>query len=178
MWFSFMRIAIVWSHWTGKTTLARILGDSIHLPIIREAARDVIAEMWLPHEMSPKWRGDFQRMVLKEQIYREWLHSSFIADRSVFDAIAYGFDTPYFLNIRSDVHEYIKNHSYDHVLFLPIEFPLELDAIRKEDIEYQKTIEQVLLQELQIAHIHYKIISGTQQERLAQCLSIFDSWLL
>lgn len=166
-----MRIAVVGSHSTGKTTLIRALSEILDVPILSEVAREKIAESdKLPHHMTPEERSAFQMGILSEQIRREIRSESFLSDRSVFDAAAYAFDTPGYEALFEAAKTHASERPYARIFFLPIEFALEGDGIRSEDESYRKKIEDVLAETIERAGTPYVRISGSREERLAACL--------
>lgn len=166
-----MRIAIVGSHSTGKTTLLRLLSERLEISTLSEVAREMIAESdKLPHHMTAAERGDFQMGILREQIRRELASESFLSDRSVFDAVAYAFDTPSYEDLHSVAEEHAVPRPYDRIFFLPVEFPLEGDDIRSQDEDYRLAIETELLKILERTGTPYVRITGTPEARLSACL--------
>lgn len=166
-----MRIAIVGSHSTGKTTLLRLLSERLEISTLSEVAREMIAESdKLPHHMTAAERGDFQMGILREQIRRELAAEAFLSDRSVFDAVAYSFDTPSYGELLSAAKAHGDARPYDRIFFLPVEFPLEGDGIRNQDEEYRLAVENELLKILERTGTPYVRIAGTPEARLAACL--------
>lgn len=166
-----MRIAIVGTHSTGKTTLLRMLAERLEIPTLSEVAREKIAESSkLPHHMTPEERGAFQMGILVEQIRRENSTESFLSDRSAFDAVAYSFDTPSYGELFSKAHEHGKSRPYSKVFLLPVEFPMEGDGIRSEDEDYRKKIEDELVRVLRDSGTPFERVSGDRKKRLADCL--------
>lgn len=166
-----MRIAVVGSHSTGKTTLVRALSAYLNIPVLTEVAREKIAESdKLPHHMTPEERSAFQGGVLAEQIRRETAAEKFLSDRSVFDAAAYAFDTPGYENLFETARNHATGFPYEKIFFLPIEFPLEGDGIRNEDEAYRKKVEDVLAATIERSGTPYVRITGSREERLAACL--------
>lgn len=166
-----MRIAIVGTHSTGKTTLLESLAGHLDLPVLSEVAREKIAESdKLPHLMTGGERGKFQKLVLEEQMRRESSSGRFIADRSVFDAVAYAFDTPYYETLRILAKTHAEAFPYDRIFFLPVEFPLEGDGVRNEDEAYRDAIDRELRAILDHAEIPYQTVRGNPEERLRTCL--------
>lgn len=154
-----MRVAIVGSHSTGKTTLLRTLSERFAVPILSEVAREKINESpKLPHHMTPEERGELQTAILDEQIRRESGDGQFLSDRSVFDAVAYSFDTPSFDALRSKAFAHAEARPYDRVFFLPVEFPLEGDDIRSQDEAYRKTVEDELVKLLEQSGVRYETV--------------------
>lgn len=133
-----LRIAIVGSHGTGKTTLVEKLGDILKIPVIEEIARTVILERnKLPHDMDDLERFVFQQTVFDRQTAREDEAIGFISDRSVLDALVYAHGTSGVLALEEVITLRLRNKPYDHIFFIPREFPLEFDGVRKEDEIYQ-----------------------------------------
>ncbi|MFZ3232209.1 MAG: ATP-binding protein [Patescibacteria group bacterium] len=171
-----MRIAIVGSHSTGKTTLLRHLAERLEIAALSEVAREMIAESdKLPHHMTGEERGEFQMGILREQMRRELAVESFLSDRSVFDAVAYSFDTPSYGELLSVAKSHGESRPYDRIFFLPIEFPLEGDAIRSQDEDYRLAVENELWRILTETGTPFVRITGDPEARLAACLESFGN---
>ncbi|HRH22145.1 MAG TPA: ATP-binding protein [bacterium] len=157
-----MRIALTGSHGVGKTTLF----DNLVLPRhnkIQEAARAEIARQGkLPHEMSEEEFFNFQLSLVHKQIELE--QGDFIADRSLFDMLAYAQDHPEHHLLRAIIEEHYR--PYDYVFYIPIEFALVIDDVRKDDLRYQKTIDERIKKLLAEYQINYITISGAKERRL------------
>lgn len=166
-----MRIAIVGSHSTGKTTLLRLLAERLEISTLSEVAREMIAESdKLPHHMTAEERGEFQMGILREQIRRELAAESFLSDRSVFDAVAYSFDTPSYGDLRSIAQSHASERPYHRIFFLPVEFPLEGDGIRSQDEDYRLAVENELLKILERTRTPFVRVAGSPEVRLSACL--------
>lgn len=79
-----MRIAIIGTHGTGKTTLAKMLSSIFKIPILKELARN--------HDIrnaDPDEYVKIQKDILIEQIASERKYQNFISDRSTIDNLAY-----------------------------------------------------------------------------------------
>jgi nicotinamide riboside kinase len=89
-----MRIYLIGSHSTGKTTLCRYISEFYNLPIITESARAVLAEMETPLEVlryNIELVNKYQKAVFKRQLKAEKEQgSNFVADRTALDCLAYG----------------------------------------------------------------------------------------
>ncbi len=78
------RIAIIGTHSTGKTTLAKALSKELNIPFIEECARN--------HDVKHASVEEYikiQKDILTEQISAENKHLDFISDRSTIDNLAY-----------------------------------------------------------------------------------------
>lgn len=87
-----MRIYLVGSHATGKTTLARYISRRYGVPMISEVARAVLAEMETGFDAlrtDMELVGEYQERVFARQVAVEKLHEGrFVSDRA-FDNLAY-----------------------------------------------------------------------------------------
>ncbi len=165
-----MKIALTWTHSTGKTTLLADLKQTKQLksiPTIQEIARAMIEKKY---ETGTE---EFQREVIRRQIEAENTLKSFISDRSVFDNLAYS------KAISDELYQELKdiasNQTYDKIIFLPIEFDLIDDGVRFTDLQFQREIQNHILQILTDTKTHFKIITGSREERVEKALEYINS---
>lgn len=140
-----MKLAIVWSHGTWKSTLLDQLTPYFSWRIITEIARDIMAEYGkIPQDMTPNERYNFQRDIYNRQFATEELYKNFMSDRGVYDNLAYAFHTDkHLFNILRD--HAIKNHKwYDHTIYIPIEFGIEDDGVRFTSDVFQMQIDETI----------------------------------
>ena len=161
-----MRIAIVWAHGTGKTTLLKELSKWYSWKIITEIARDVMQDMWkIPQEMTKEELISFQRKIYTKQYSAEMWVADFLSDRGIYDNLAYAYnvDKHLFHTLRDHA---MQNHKwYDKTIYLPIEFDLVWDWVRFEDRDFQKKIDNDLLSILSYFWVEVMEVRGTVQER-------------
>ena len=151
-----MRVAISGSHSVGKTTLINAINSPYKK--IDEIARQVIQHK-LPHEMSEQEFTEFEIRVLKKQIELE--KGSFIIDRSVYDILAYSKGHECYKQIK----EMVKNHKgYDVIFYIPIEFKLKKDKIRKNDENYREEIDKQIVKILKNKNVVE--LNGNLENRL------------
>lgn len=170
-----MRLALSGSQGVGKTTLLNLLQLEGHrnLP---EVPRQVIYDFGkLPHHMTPQEFYDFQKEVARRQKVAE-AGNNFIADRCLYDFLAYVQDLSDQQMI-AELYQYVLEdlEPYDHIFYLPIEFPLEVDDVRKNSLDYQKIIDERLLKTLEDYQVNYHVITGTVPERLDKIYKIIRS---
>lgn len=82
------------------------------------------------------------------QVQRERRLKSFIADRSLFDILAYTraiWDMDLYEELKLRALEHHKTYPYDIVFYIPIEFPLEQDGVRYEWEEFRELIDKYIL---------------------------------
>jgi nicotinamide riboside kinase len=87
-----MRVYVVGSHATGKTTLCRYISRRYGLPMIGEVARAVLAEMEASFDAmrtDMELVAEYQAQVFTRQVAVEKMHQGrFVSDRA-FDNLAY-----------------------------------------------------------------------------------------
>ena len=173
-----MKIAIIWTHWVWKTTLVdRInLGDS-GMHKIQEVARDIITNTWVnPQDMTRHEKLVFQMRIYNEQIRREAMYDNFISDRSRYDNLAYLKHVNEGLFDAIITVEKQKENQYDKIIYLPIEFPLVLDGVRYSSDKFQRTIDNTILDILEILGYEYETVTWSIEERTNKVLWVIESF--
>lgn len=128
-----MKIAIIGSHSTGKTTICKKLVEKLNPDhfFITEMARVFGIE-----KMSPKYRTLItQKKMFITQSMIEGCHDNFISDRSILDFGIYSRNSMFILLMLHNM----KNR-YDIIFYVPIRFNIEDDGFRNTDAQYQKLI--------------------------------------
>ena len=132
-----MKITIIGSHSTGKTT---ICNDFIKLHkeffLIPEIARIFGIE-----KITERNDNKIQYDMLQTQINIEKYHKNFISDRSVLDFAIYDIQDKILLNKCIN----LMNDRYDFIFYIPIKISLEDDGFRNIDINFQKEIDRRFL---------------------------------
>lgn len=146
-------IALIGSHSTGKTTLAAELVKALH-PIGRTYRPDV---SWTRY--CGEVFGDLNDQVLDgTQMFISFGNAAnllsatdarfIIAERFILDNIAYTEASTKINPITCDIHRAFlrfltSRHFGDRILwcYLPIEFAMEKDGVRKEEEEYRQRID-------------------------------------
>jgi adenylate kinase family enzyme len=87
-----MRVYIIGSHSTGKSTVSRYISEKYKIPMITEVARMILSEKELQVDSlrtDMNIVNDYQTEIFKRQIIEEnKLKDNFVSDRS-FDCLAY-----------------------------------------------------------------------------------------
>jgi predicted ATPase len=159
-----MRIALSGSHSVGKSTLLQHLSLPGHRKIQEQARDEINRRGRLPHEMDHQEFLEFHLSLVSQQAEAE--QGDFIVDRSIFDMVAYAMDHQSHHQVLTLARQHYR--PYDHVFYLPIEFGLSLDEVRKNDLEYQQIIDRRLLQIFDDLNIAITVVGGNLESRLAK----------
>lgn len=157
-----MKIAIVGTHGTGKSTLSYLLASHYkkqgkNVKIIQEVARScpfpinhgmtVDAAKWIYLEHS------------KKELEAESKHEIVIGDRSVYDSFVYAcyFDLNSVELINLDLLAFEHLSKYDRLIFVRPDIPLQTDGTRSTDEDFQRDIDIIYSELIQeINHIEIK----------------------
>ncbi len=168
------RIAIVGSFSTGKTTLAEALSTRLDLPLLPEAAREVVA---LGFKLDKDATPETETLIFLKQYNNEISNPAFVGDRSLIDVMAYA---GWVLDNQQPTKEMALwreceklaqrrlRSSYSHIFYLPIEFPIVLDGLRPDDPSFQKEIDERVITLLETHDLAYTTLTGTVEERIEQ----------
>src|SRR5215213_5669289 len=81
-----VKIAFVGSFSTGKTTLANLFAREWDYPLLPEVARQVV-ELGFPLDQTAT--AETETLIFLKQWRAETVHEHFVADRSIYDVLAY-----------------------------------------------------------------------------------------
>ena len=170
-----MRIAIIGTHSTGKTTLLNELRKHIDLPFITEVARS------FPRDITnnPNLEINRQMDIFKAQMTEESRYDFFISDRSSIDNAAYMIQAlqqygdylsmEKYLDMIISIEEAIVHRSeYDYLFYIPIEFDCVDDGFRCTN-EHERVRIDYLINKLKPETIE---IIGTVEERVNKVLEV------
>jgi len=173
---SSLKITVIGSQSTGKTSLSRILSEELNLPFIAEVARNFKKE-----QLNPSYPSylSIQKEILRLQLQEESLYNSFVSDRSSLDNLAYYlygcYDTASDLDNNSYISQSVNNAlNYTHIFFLRPEFKIKNDEFRDTNILYQYNIDNIIKCILQLYNINYYMLSGTIENRIKKAMEILE----
>lgn len=174
-----MKVAFVGSFSTGKTTLATLFAKEWDLPLLPEVARQVV-ELGFPLDQSAT--AETETLIFLKQWLAEESHERFVADRSLYDVLAYAdWVMQHQPADRKENHLWHSSREiatqdlrarYDHVFYLPIEFPIVLDGLRPDDTEFQADIDRRMRHLLDTADVAYNVLTGSIADRQEQVRKI------
>ncbi|MDQ4090990.1 MAG: ATP-binding protein [Actinomycetota bacterium] len=167
-----MKIAFVGSFSTGKTTLANLFAREWGYPLLPEVAREVVA-LGFPLDQSAT--AETETLIFLKQWRAEASHGHFVADRSIYDVLAYAdWVMENQDGDRKENHLWYESRElaimdlrarYDHVFYLPVEFPIVLDGLRPDDTAFQADIDRRIVELLKGEDVAYQTLTGTVEER-------------
>ncbi|MGH9222691.1 MAG: AAA family ATPase [Acidimicrobiales bacterium] len=178
-----MKIAFVGSFSTGKTTLANLFAREWDLPLLPEVARQVV-ELGFPLDQSAT--AETETLIFLKQWRAEVSHDAFVADRSIYDVLAYADwvmehqDGP-----RKENHLWYESREialfdlrarYDHVFYLPVEFPIVLDGLRPDDTGFQADIDRRILHLLDTNDVRHHTLTGSVEARQQQVRDVVGAF--
>ena len=170
-----MKVAFVGSFSTGKTTLANLFAREWDFPLLPEVARQVVE---LGFALDQNATPECETLIFLKQWRAEASHERFVADRSIYDVLAYAEwvmenNDPN----RKENHLWYESREialfdlrarYDHVFYLPIEFPIVLDGLRPDDTAFQSDIDRRIRHLLDGGDVKYQTLSGSVEQRQEQ----------
>lgn len=172
-----MKIAIIGTHGTGKTTLSFNLAAyyKMHgktVKIIQEVARSC------PFPINEKMTIEAAKWIFLEHSKKELEASKnqiVIGDRSVYDSFAYA---EYF-NISDDI---LKNYEkqalsqldrYDKLIYIRPDSFIQDDGVRSKDIEFQTSVDRVFEKNLRnFTYIEIQSSKIFEDSNLCKLLSL------
>ncbi len=173
-----MKIAFVGSFSTGKTTLANLFAREWDWPLLPEVAREVVA---LGFPLDQTATAETETLIFLKQWQAETRHERFVADRSIYDVLAYA---DWVMDNRQSERK--EDHlwwaareiatddlraRYNRVFYLPIEFPIVADGLRPEDADFQADIDNRITSLLAASDVSFDRLSGSIEDRQSQVRS-------
>jgi deoxyadenosine/deoxycytidine kinase len=171
------RIAIVGSFSTGKTTLAEAVAEPLGLPLLPEAAREVVK---LGFKLDKDATPETETLIFLKQFHNELVHPEFVGDRSLIDVLAYAGwvlenrEWTKEMALWEECEKIARHHlrsQYTHVFYLPVEFPIVLDGLRPDDPAFQADIDRRMLDLLEVNDVKYETLTGSVDDRVEALIS-------
>jgi predicted ATPase len=184
-----MKIAIIGTHGTGKTTLLNALSqlpEFREYKIISELPRKYLEENNLTIQevnSNVELQSKFQKYCFREQLRQQAIAGdNYISDRSLFDVIAYSQASDFEEiqkmgdSFKSIIRLDEELSLYDLLIFCPIEWNMSQDDIdnnRMEDEIYRELINDLIHLQSLFYESEDKLITvtGSTEERVKTILS-------
>ena len=174
-----MKYALTGSHGVGKTTVVNVLTDWLEENGLKAIVNSSNARKIKQSGGIVNEEGDDQVQLIVECSHvSKFCEDNWFADRSVIDGYAY---TEYlyhhrkvsaatFQLVKDLMEAFLKN--YTEIFYIPIEFGVTDDGIRKNDENFQKEIDEIVARTLKLSNIRYYTITGSVFERVEKIKSI------
>jgi len=182
-----MRIALCGAHGVGKSTILKELKEKLpHYAISLESlTRKAVSGA----DKLNLGTTDESQTILSKAYYHKFLTSpvNYISSRHLVDVLAY---TYYIANKKENIKPETKSmieglleniivrNIFDVVFYIPVEFEIPKEELNKEfregqvDLEYQKTIDALILNILNKFKIKYILLTGSVEQRIKTVLDI------
>lgn len=182
-----MRIALIGSHNTGKTTVFEMLKqnkDLSHYYFAPEPTHEIVDCGFKINAEST----DCSQLAMLSIYMENMLLSNSIQDRCILDNYVYALYLHRKGIISNNVVKFIwkkvLNHvtEYDYFFYFPISFPLQDNNFRSVDKEFQEEIDKIfryvlftLKEKFQLNNIYF--LEGDSKQRLETILNVIASKL-
>ncbi len=165
-----MRIAVIGSHGTGKTTLCDGLLKAFNFNFIPDVVPKAHELKFLINEKTPP---ETSFWVLSKQLELERNTSeTWVMEKSLFDNLIYGQFSIKDNNILNVMKKIIlKNAHYDLMFYCPIEFSLADDGLRSLNKNFQKKIDINFRSFLAMFNLGYIELRGNKEARLNKAIN-------
>jgi len=183
-----VKILLVGAHGTGKTTLAKEIQKLFpYCEIIDGIHREAKEEGFQINQTS-----DTVSQIETVQRYLQKVCGkvSFISVDNIIRQTAYAICNKLpepVIDLMKRLCQIEKEQFADFVFYIPVEFPLEKDGVREEDIQFQKDVDNEIRNllnhfyvtggiENSVIHFHleYMIITGSIENRIEQVKKAFS----
>ena len=174
-----MKYALTGSHGVGKTTIINELYDYLEeskiKPIINSSNARKIA---LSGRTINDSGDDIVQMIVECSHVSKFCEDNWFADRSVLDGYAYTKYLHAVGKVSDDAMNVVEKlmstfvKLYDNIFYIPVEFDMVKDGVRKEDAKFQKNIDNIIFNTMYDNKVHFHTIEGSVAERVKKIKDI------
>ncbi len=178
-----MRIAIVGTQCTGKTTLIKSLKESTCLPLRYKIKDEVVRTLGSQIDLKINKDFDFksQGLIFLNHMENVLDCTDMITDRSCIDAFVYTTYNYKKGKLTEAQYNYFKSlfelnlPYYDKIFYLPVEFELVSDGFRSTDERFRVDIDVLFREIFCLFKIKPVILEGDLTERNSKFFKIFHN---
>lgn len=170
-----MRFALTGSHGVGKTSVISELDDWLSNSNIECIYNSSNARKVKKAGMPINDNGsDLVQHIIASSHISHFSKDNWFADRCILDCYAYGeylyregkISLSCNVNVKYLLNTFIQK--YTKIFYVPIEFEMVKDGVRKEDTQFQKDIDSIIRTYLDTSLIEYEVITGSIEDRCEQ----------
>lgn len=169
-----MKIAIIGTQCTGKTTLIKKIKESSILDESYVFIDEIVRTLVKKNNIKINEEGDYesQLLILQTHYDNALNNENMITDRSCVDAWSYalhnhmkGFFTEKDMGVFNELFlQTLK--MYDKIFYIPVEFDIVSDDFRSLNKSFQKDIENIMEYILEDASVNFITLKGDIETRL------------
>ncbi len=180
-----MRFAFTGAHGTGKSSVLNGLADWLYTRQIEVLNNSSSARHIINSGMDINENGDDKiQLIVQSSHVQKFCKDQWMTDRCVVDGYAYteylhkqgkvSLDT---LNITKILMKQFLP-LYDHIFYVPIEFPIVADQVRSTDTPFQRDIDDIISKTLGDHPTIKKMtrLTGPVECRIAQVQLVLDQY--
>lgn len=183
-----LKINFVGSQGTGKSTLFELMKKDPEFKGLKFQT-EVVRKLVKTKNLSINESGDAnsQRIFFNasEKVIQK---TGYVSDRCLIDIYAYtnwlydhkNTNSQELKNLYAEIlrqRSSIRNHDFGLVIYFPIEFDIVADGVRSANKEFQKEIDDIIVDTLTKFDISYFTITGSVEQRLKQLKEIISSYV-
>ena len=172
-----MKIAVIGSHCTGKSTICIQLAKHFRFKFIPDVTTKAFHLKFTLNETTPP---ETQFWILSKQLELERnTPTPWIMEKSLWDNIIYGNFAIKDEIVNKVINEIVeRNADYDLVFYCSVEFPIVGDGIRSLDENFRKTIDKDFRKYIKRNGIPIHELKGNQTQRFKQAELIIKKYRL
>jgi thymidylate kinase len=179
-----MRFALTGSHGVGKTSIISELDDWLSNKGISCIYNSSNARKVKKSGMAINDEGDdtVQTIIAASHI-SHFSEDNWFADRCLLDCYAYGKHLFRQDKVSNECNRTLSKltykflQSYKKIFYVPIEFDMVKDGVRKEDKVFQTEIDLIIKNYLDNLEINYVTVTGSVEERCEQIKNVIQNLL-
>lgn len=183
-----LKINFVGSQGTGKSTLLESMRKDPEFKGLKFQT-EIVRKLVKTKNLSINESGDANSQRIFFNAYEKVLQKvGYVSDRCVIDVYAYtnwlydhkNANSQELKNIYAEIlrqRSSIRNRDFGLVIYFPIEFDIVADGVRSVNKEFQKEIDDIIIDTLTKFDISYFTITGSVEQRLKQLKEIIFSYV-
>lgn len=158
---------------TGKSTLAKILAEFFHWPVVTEYARQFLSSGGVVHTVNDLVRLAHHQIESENQARRS-LSNGIICDTDMLVLKIWCLEK--FNRVPNALTALSKHHRYDLTLLCKPDTPWQPDPLREHPLDRDRLFDHYLTEALTLK-TNFKIIEGHGEQRTRLAIKIVEEYL-